>query len=92
MGGFHGSVYHNHYSLDGVNMTENHDAREAQLMDIMYAIGMESAEAHFHMELLCAELGIPFPPRRIEPVQREVAYEIAERKRLDWMDQQGEME
>ena len=72
-------------------MIENHDAREAQLMDIMYAIGMESAEATYHMELLCQELGIPFPPRRIEPLQREVAFEIEERKRMDWMDQQSEM-
>ena len=70
---------------------ENYDAREAQLSDILYAIGMESAEATFHMELLCRELGVQFPPRRIEPLQREVAFEIEERQRLDWMDQKAEM-
>ena len=72
-------------------MVENHDAREAQLSDIMYAIGMESAEATYHMQMLCSELGIPYPPKRIEPLQREVAYEIEERERMDWMDQQSEM-
>jgi hypothetical protein len=82
---------------------ENFDAREAQLSDIMYAIGMESAEATFHMQMLCRELEIPYPPVRIEPKKEkefdedsaenrlEWLYEVNERKLMDFLDSQSEM-
>ena len=62
-----------------------------RIEDILYCVSMECSISTEDIKLLCWAAGVQFPPRRIEPLQREVAFEIEERQRLDWMDQKAEM-